>query len=117
MVITNTFPPPPPILPKNIKKLKFLDIDPLEIARQLTIIESKLYNKIQPVECLNKAWGKVEGDGDGDGDVVAANIKAMISNSNKVKFSIIQLDIMYIFYLINQIKVKRNIYIYIFFIR
>src|SRR5689334_16797968 len=61
MVLTTADRPPPPILPKNIKKLKFLDIDPLEIGRQLTLIECKLYNKIQPVECLDKAWSKEEG--------------------------------------------------------
>jgi son of sevenless-like protein len=80
LVLTNYDRPPPSILPKNIKKLKFLDIDPLEIARQLTLIECKLYNKIQPVECLDKAWSKDEG-----GDI-AANIKAMIVNSNQVNF-------------------------------
>jgi len=77
--MTNSLAPPAPILPKNIKKLRFLDIDPLEIARQLTLIESKLYNKIKPVECLGKAWSQSEGDD------VAVNIKAMIVNSNKVK--------------------------------
>ncbi|KAG5440467.1 hypothetical protein PCK2_000495, partial [Pneumocystis canis] len=35
-----------------------INLDPLEIARQLTIIESKIYNKIKPAECLNKAWSK-----------------------------------------------------------
>jgi son of sevenless len=44
--------PPPPILPKNPKKPKLLDIDPLELARQLTILESGLYQKIRPMECL-----------------------------------------------------------------
>ncbi|RIA80506.1 ras guanine nucleotide exchange factor domain-containing protein [Glomus cerebriforme] len=78
LVLTNSDRPPAPILPKNIKKLKFLDIDPLEIGRQLTLIECKLYNKIQPVECLDKAWSKEEG-----GDI-AANIKAMIVNSNQI---------------------------------
>ncbi|CAG8483932.1 5238_t:CDS:2 [Funneliformis caledonium] len=78
MIITNSDRPPAPILPKNIKKLKFLDLDPLEIARQLTLIESKLYNKIKPVECLDKAWSKEEGDN------IAVNIKAMIVNSNQI---------------------------------
>ena len=82
MVVTNSDRPPASILPKNIKKLKFLDIDPLEIARQLTIIESRLYNKIQPVECLDKAWSK-ESKEEG-GDNIAVNIKAMIVNSNQV---------------------------------
>ncbi|RIA92760.1 ras guanine nucleotide exchange factor domain-containing protein [Glomus cerebriforme] len=78
LVATNSLPPPTPILPKNLKKLKFLDIDPLEIARQLTILESKLYNKIKPVECLGKAWSQSEGND------IAVNIKAMIENSNKI---------------------------------
>ncbi|CAI2171814.1 16221_t:CDS:2, partial [Funneliformis geosporum] len=77
MVMTNSDSPPPPILPKNINNLKFLDLDPLEIARQLTLIESKLYNKIRPIECLNKAWSKGEGD-------IAENINSMIESSNKI---------------------------------
>ncbi|CAG8459456.1 56_t:CDS:2, partial [Ambispora leptoticha] len=79
MVLTNPGSPPASILPKNMKKLKFLDLDPLELARQLTIIESKLYNKIRPVECLNKAWSK-ETKEEGE---IAENIKAMIVNSNQ----------------------------------
>lgn len=47
--------PPPPIIPKNNKKPKLLDIDPLELARQLTIMESELYQKITPVECIQRA--------------------------------------------------------------
>nr|CAG8439138.1 9157_t:CDS:10 [Entrophospora candida] len=72
--LINTSPilPPQPILPRNLRRIKFLDLNPLEIARQLTIIESRLYNKIRPVECLNKAWSKEEGG------EIAANIKAMI---------------------------------------
>ena len=43
MVLTvHTGSTPSPILPRNIKKVKFLDIDAIEFARQLTIIESKL---------------------------------------------------------------------------
>ncbi|KAJ2999907.1 hypothetical protein HDV02_001426 [Globomyces sp. JEL0801] len=34
----------------------FLDIDPLEIARQLTLIEFELYGKVQPYECLDQIW-------------------------------------------------------------
>jgi son of sevenless-like protein len=49
---------PAPIMPKSMKKLKFLDIDVTEFARQLTIIESRLYGKIKPTECLNKTWQK-----------------------------------------------------------
>ncbi|GAO45812.1 ras GEF [Saitoella complicata NRRL Y-17804] len=80
MVLNLTTACPPPILPKNLKRLKFLDVDALELARQLTIIESRLYNKIKPEECLDKNWSKPEGSG----GVVAENIKAMILNSNQV---------------------------------
>lgn len=74
--------PPPPILPKNPKvfgKIKFLDIDALEFARQLTLTESQLYVKIKPTDCMSKAWSnkdpkKRKGE----------NIKAMILNSNQM---------------------------------
>ncbi|BDD55230.1 hypothetical protein MAP00_000774 [Monascus purpureus] len=72
---------PPPIIPKNMKKLKFLDIDPLEFARQLTIIESRLYSKIRPVECLNKTWQKKIPTGDPE---PAANVKSLILHSNQL---------------------------------
>ena len=47
--------PPPSILPKNPKKIKLLDIDPLELARQLSILEQELYKKIRPIECLTRS--------------------------------------------------------------
>ncbi|RDW56663.1 hypothetical protein BP6252_14049 [Coleophoma cylindrospora] len=72
---------PQPILPKNMKKLKFLDIDATEYARQLTNLESKLYDQIKPVECLNKAWQKHLDGGDPD---PAQNIKALILHSNQL---------------------------------
>lgn len=72
---------PAPIIPKNMKKLKFLDIDPTEFARQLTIIESRLYGKIKPTECLNKRWQKKPGEGEPN---PAPNIKALIEHSNQM---------------------------------
>ncbi|KAI8379251.1 ras guanine nucleotide exchange factor domain-containing protein [Radiomyces spectabilis] len=69
---------PSPILPKNMKRLRFLEIDPLELARQLTIMDSKLYSRIRPVECLDKNWGKSESDN------IAINVKASIEYSNQV---------------------------------
>lgn len=47
--------PPPPILPKNPKKIKLLDLDPQELARQLTVMEADLYKKIRPIECLTRS--------------------------------------------------------------
>jgi son of sevenless-like protein len=72
---------PQPIMPKNMKKLKFLDIDVTEFARQLTIIESRLYAKIKPTECLNKTWGKKVGEGEPE---PAPNVKALILHSNQM---------------------------------
>ncbi|CAO1634614.1 unnamed protein product [Parajaminaea phylloscopi] len=69
---------PPPVLPKSLRKIKFLDIDPVEMARQLTLLESKLYNKIKPTECLDKAWSK------SGSDVLAKGIKDTISTSNRI---------------------------------
>ncbi|KAI9335285.1 ras guanine nucleotide exchange factor domain-containing protein [Obelidium mucronatum] len=72
---------PPPILPwamtMNIKRMKFIDIDPLEIARQLTIMESSVYNKIQPIECLKKAWSEKTNN-------QSPNVKNMILLSNQI---------------------------------
>ena len=72
---------PTPIMPKNMKKLKFLDIDVTEFARQLTIIESRLYGKIKPAECLNKTWQKKGAEGESD---LAPNVKALILHSNQM---------------------------------
>ena len=52
-----------------------LDFDPLEMARQFTIIESKLYCSIQPEELLALEWTKKNGS-------KAVNVKAMSTLSN-----------------------------------
>lgn len=72
---------PTPIIPKNMKKLKFLDIDATEFARQLTIVESKLYGKIKPTECLNKTWQKKVSPEEPD---PAYNVKQLILHSNQL---------------------------------
>ncbi|KAI9828806.1 MAG: hypothetical protein M1832_001911 [Thelocarpon impressellum] len=81
LVATQPTAPLAPILPKNMKKLKFLDIDVTEFARQLTIIESKLYGKIKPTECLNKTWQKKVAPGEPE---PAPNVKALILHSNQL---------------------------------
>jgi len=68
---------PVPIVPKSLRRIRFIELDPTEIARQLTLMCSKLYNQIQPVECLNKAWSKKDNS-------PAVNIKMMIEMSNQV---------------------------------
>lgn len=81
LVLTLNQSAPQPIMPKNMKKLKFLDIDVTEFARQLTIVESKLYGKIKPTECLNKTWQKKVGENDPE---PAPNVKALILHSNQL---------------------------------
>lgn len=57
VVTGGTQPPPQPLLPRaSSKAISLLDIQPLEVARQLTIIESACFQRIRPSECLNKAW-------------------------------------------------------------
>ncbi|KAG0229944.1 hypothetical protein BGW42_001272 [Actinomortierella wolfii] len=78
MVLNLSTQAPPPITPRNLKKIRFLEIDPLEFARQLTIMEANVYNKIRPVECLAKAWTSE----DPQIAAKAVNIKKMIETSN-----------------------------------
>jgi son of sevenless-like protein len=47
----------PPLF--NGTEFELIDISPLEIARQLTLIEFDLFKKVQPKECL-KNWDKKE---------------------------------------------------------
>ena len=81
MVFTPSASIPTPIVPKNLKKIKFLDIDATEFARQLTIIESRLYGKIKPTECLNKTWQKKVTLEEPD---LAPNVKSLILHSNQL---------------------------------
>ena len=90
---------PTPIMPKNMKKLKFLDIDPTEFARQLTIIESRLYGKIRPTECLNKTWQRKLGPDDAE---PAANVKALILHSNQLTNWVAEM-------ILNQSDVKKRV--------
>lgn len=59
--------------------MQLQDVNPLELARQMTLMESQLYNRIRPVDCLNKAWSQT------DRPEAGANIKAMILTSNRVR--------------------------------
>ncbi|TPX54683.1 hypothetical protein PhCBS80983_g05847 [Powellomyces hirtus] len=77
MVLNSNREFPTPVVPRNLNKIKFLDLDTTEVARQLTIMESKQYNKIMPGEFLKKAWSEKDGN-------AAVNVKAMITMSNQI---------------------------------
>eukprot|EP00127_Corallochytrium_limacisporum_P002224 Clim_evm12s109 gene=Clim_evmTU12s109 len=49
---------PKPIQPKRGDNMTLLDIDPLEAARQLCLIDFAIYKRIQPKECMDLAWSK-----------------------------------------------------------
>ncbi|KAJ3128233.1 hypothetical protein HK100_009303 [Physocladia obscura] len=59
-------------------KLSFLDIDPIELARQLTLIESDLFVQIKPREFLDMAWMK------DNKETKSPNITKMVHWSNHV---------------------------------
>lgn len=78
-LVPNTNTGPTPVMPKNINKITLLDTDPLELARQLSLVDFKLYSSIRPIECLNKAWSR-----DDDGADVAVHVKQSIDYCNKL---------------------------------
>lgn len=80
-------PPPASIPVRNPKRIKFLDIDPLEMARQLTLMDSRLYARIQPSECLSKAWPKALGPETPD-------ITSMTALGNAVRFQVSSMKVM-----------------------
>ncbi|KAL6040182.1 Son of sevenless 1 [Balamuthia mandrillaris] len=57
VVIVFPVPPPKSLLPKS-KNLKFSNIKPLELARQMTLIDFELFKAIQPQELCEVAWTK-----------------------------------------------------------
>ncbi|KAF2429771.1 guanine-nucleotide dissociation stimulator CDC25 [Tothia fuscella] len=99
LVLTLNQSTPAPILPKNMRKLKFLDIDATEFARQLTIVESRLYGKIKATECLNKTWQRKLAPGEAD---PASNMKGFILHSNQLTNWVAQM-------ILNQADVKRRV--------
>ncbi|KAI9276236.1 ras guanine nucleotide exchange factor domain-containing protein [Sporodiniella umbellata] len=78
-IVPTTTVGPEPILPKNMETIKLSETDPVEMARQLSVLDFKLYSSIRPIECLGKAWSK-----DGDRGSVAMNIKQSIQYCNRL---------------------------------
>ncbi|KAM0753805.1 ras GEF [Meredithblackwellia eburnea MCA 4105] len=77
--------PPAPVVTRSLlshlrsspaTSINIADIDPLELARQLTIMESRLYLKIHPEELLGNEFGK-KGS-------VAVNVRAMSTLSTRL---------------------------------
>jgi len=54
--------PPVPLLPENFFEMKWnlLDIDDLELARQLTLVDWEYFDKIRAIEMLDQHWAKAK---------------------------------------------------------
>ncbi|KAG0191355.1 hypothetical protein DFQ28_000368 [Apophysomyces sp. BC1034] len=70
---------PNPIMPKNMSRIRLLETDALELARQLSILDFKLYSSIRPIECLGKAWSREDAQGN-----IATNVKQSIDYCNRL---------------------------------
>jgi len=68
---------PAPILPKK-KEFTLLEIDPIELARQLTLMDERLYSQIRPKEFLKQAWAKK------DHETRAPNLSRFSQQSNRI---------------------------------
>ncbi|KAI9314344.1 hypothetical protein BX666DRAFT_1971820 [Dichotomocladium elegans] len=78
-LVPNSISSPLPILPKDMSNFSLMDIDPVELARQLTLLDYKLYSSIRPTECLNKAWSREDAGGN-----IATNVKQSIDYCNRL---------------------------------
>jgi hypothetical protein len=67
-----------PIVPKSLKRFTLLDLDPLETARQLTLMEMNVFLKIQPIELMKQEWSKKNTAS------LAVNVRLMTAMSTKV---------------------------------
>ncbi|ODV76799.1 ras GEF [Suhomyces tanzawaensis NRRL Y-17324] len=88
-VIPKIKPPAPLTKGSLMKKIKLLDIDYIELARQLTLREFKLYSKITKFACLAKVWGKKSGLNEPT-DHITAFIKASNQLTNYVAYMILR---------------------------
>ncbi|WVW85840.1 hypothetical protein I302_107878 [Kwoniella bestiolae CBS 10118] len=72
--------PPAPLLPRVTgRQLRLTDVSPLEIARQLTIVEFIHFQRIKPSECLNRAWAD-----ENTGSINAPNVRNVILTANRM---------------------------------
>jgi len=70
---------PKPLLPASLESFSFSDLDCLEVARQMCILEQGLYKAILPRECLNQAWNHKTYK-----ETAAPNILSIIRRFNRV---------------------------------
>lgn len=89
-VLNSKVRPPAPLMEKVRKKLKLLDIDYIELARQLTLREFKMYSKITKFQLTAKIWGKKSGLPQESFDAITLFIKGLNQLTNFVSFMILR---------------------------
>ncbi|ORY07992.1 ras GEF [Basidiobolus meristosporus CBS 931.73] len=84
MALVPDTPPPPSILSKTIldsladdEPICITDIEPLEVARQLTIMDSRLFRAIRPHELIGQEFSKKE-------DSLSVNVRMMSKISTQI---------------------------------
>lgn len=82
--------PPAPFVPKNLKKIKLSDIEPLEMARQLCLREFRLFMVITSHECLRRACSGRSKSGNPGGQRIGDFIKNSNNLTNWVSYSILK---------------------------
>ncbi|KAJ3341653.1 hypothetical protein HDU91_000642, partial [Kappamyces sp. JEL0680] len=48
---------PAPLLPRSLTKLKLYELEPVEVARQLTLLEYSYFQAIESQDLVSKVWG------------------------------------------------------------
>jgi hypothetical protein len=72
--------PPTPIFKRSKGINSILDLDPLEVARQLTLLEWRLFAQIKSSELLKQQFSKK------NGQAGAPHVKSMSAMSTLVRF-------------------------------
>lgn len=73
--------PPKPILPTNLmpRLIRFLDLHPTEIARQMTLLEYHMFSKVRLEEYFQQGWTKPELE-------TSPNVLSLIEDFNRMTF-------------------------------
>lgn len=72
---------PKPLLPKKLQKIEFLKVNAIELARQLTAMESCMFGKVHIRELANQSWQKKASPSCPE---QAPNVRALIRYSNQL---------------------------------
>lgn len=91
VIIVGGKPPAPLLKSFSLRKIKLSDIEYVELARQLTLREFKLYCKISKLSSIHKVWGKRSGLNESI-DNITDFIKASNQLTNFVAYMILRKD-------------------------